>query len=48
MRHNKLLEDIMKPNEVNEVLREYLKHKNTNYAILIDGEWGSGKTYYIR
>lgn len=37
----------MKPNEVNEVLREYLKHKNTNYAILIDGEWGSGKTYYI-
>lgn len=29
-----------------EVLR-YLKDSSYNYAILIDGEWGSGKTYFI-
>lgn len=30
-----------------EVLR-YLRDEAYNYAILIDGEWGSGKTYYVK
>lgn len=30
----------------NEVLR-YLKDRSYNYAVLIDGEWGSGKTYFV-
>lgn len=29
-----------------EVLR-YLKDESYNYAVLIDGEWGSGKTYFV-
>ena len=29
-----------------EVLR-YIDDSSYNYAILIDGEWGSGKTYFI-
>ena len=30
-----------------EVLR-YLKDQTYNYAVLIDGEWGSGKTYFVK
>lgn len=29
-----------------ESIIEYIKRKETNYAIMIDGAWGSGKTYY--
>lgn len=29
-----------------EILR-YLKDRSYNYAVLIDGEWGSGKTYFV-
>lgn len=29
-----------------EILR-YLKDQSYNYAVLIDGEWGSGKTYFV-
>lgn len=32
-------------NKLNEIVLQYLKMK-TNYAIVISGEWGSGKTYY--
>ena len=31
-----------------EVTKKYLKSPNTDYAILINGEWGSGKTFYLR
>ncbi|PFV68696.1 hypothetical protein COL05_29520 [Bacillus sp. AFS059628] len=24
----------------------YIKRENTSYAILLNGEWGSGKTYF--
>ena len=30
-----------------EVIR-YINDKAYNYAILIDGEWGSGKTYFVK
>lgn len=33
---NKLVEEIM----------EYIKTKDTDYAIMINGKWGSGKTYF--
>lgn len=31
-----------------EILNEYLSFKNHDFAILINGEWGSGKTYLIK
>ena len=34
--------------EIVEVVREYLKDSIYNYAILIDGDWGSGKSYFIK
>lgn len=27
---------------------DYLKNKFINYAILIKGEWGSGKTFFVK
>ena len=32
-------------NKLDEIVLQYLKMK-TNYAIVISGEWGGGKTYY--
>lgn len=34
--------------QILEVLKKYINKNETNYAILLDGEWGSGKTYFIR
>ena len=31
-----------------KIIYDYLENKNINYAIMIDGEWGSGKTYFIK
>ena len=31
---------------MNEQVDSYLEKKNTDYALLINGEWGCGKTYY--
>ena len=30
---------------IDEIM-DYVKSKNTDYAIMIDGKWGSGKTYF--
>ena len=30
-----------------EILR-YIDDKSYNYAVLIDGDWGSGKTYFAK
>ena len=32
-------------NELDKVVEQYLK-MDTNYALLITGKWGTGKTYY--
>lgn len=32
--------------EIKEVIQDYLNNKKTDYAILINGQWGSGKTHY--
>lgn len=31
-----------------EELKKYLENDRINYAVLIDGEWGTGKTYFIK
>ncbi len=33
--------------ELNNYIRHYLEEDKTNTAIMLTGEWGSGKTYYI-
>ena len=38
----------LKDEQVLEIIEKYVDKKETNYAILLDGEWGSGKTYFIR
>lgn len=34
--------------EIIEVLEEYINNPKKQYAILIDGEWGCGKTHFIK
>ena len=36
----------MKTKDIKEVIKEYLCTPNTQYALLINGDWGSGKTYF--
>lgn len=31
-----------------ESINEYIQNKNANYAIMLSGEWGVGKTYFVR
>lgn len=38
-------ENILMDNIVKSII-DYIKRENTNYAVMIDGEWGSGKTYF--
>lgn len=33
--------------ELNNCIKHYLKEDKTHTAIMLTGEWGSGKTYYI-
>ena len=33
--------------ELNKIVENYLKAKDTDYAIMINGDWGCGKSYYI-
>jgi MoxR-like ATPase len=34
--------------ELEEIVSDYLKANNTDYAILIKGPWGCGKTYFFK
>ena len=34
----------MTEKQITEEILRYLKDESYNYAVLIDGEWGSGKT----
>lgn len=41
-------DNIINPNiHIQEYLENYLKLLNPEYAILLNGKWGSGKTYFI-
>ena len=33
--------------QIKETINDYIKAKNTDYAIMLNGEWGCGKTYFI-
>ena len=33
--------------EIEQVINRYLEEKETDYAIMITGEWGCGKTYFV-
>ena len=33
--------------KLNEIIIDYLKVKDTDYALMINGKWGCGKTYYL-
>lgn len=34
-------------NEIDKIISDYLQIENTDYAIMINGDWGCGKTYYL-
>ena len=34
--------------EICELILRYIKKENTEYAILMDGKWGAGKTFFIK
>ena len=36
----------MTEKQITEEILRYLKDESYNYAVLIDGEWGSGKTFF--
>lgn len=36
----------MKSKYIEDIFTDYLATKQTNYAILINGSWGSGKTFF--
>lgn len=38
----------MRGEQITEEILRYLKDTTYNYAVLIDGEWGCGKTFYIK
>lgn len=38
----------MKTNELDQIIKDYLTATDTDYAIMINDEWGSGKSYYIK
>lgn len=37
----------MRDDEIKGVIKEYLNNPKAEYAIMIDGAWGSGKTYFL-
>lgn len=34
--------------QLNNTIKNYLDNDKTNSAIMLTGEWGSGKSYYIK
>lgn len=34
--------------EIEQIVADYLQTEQTDFAIMINGDWGSGKTYYIK
>ena len=37
----------MDENDIIGVVREYLEDKENSYALMLTGEWGCGKTYFV-
>lgn len=45
---NKTKQRILTDDEIVEAILHYIDEDLYNYAVLIDGEWGCGKTYFIK
>ena len=45
---NKSKQRILTNDEIIEAILHYVDEDLYNYAVLIDGEWGCGKTYFIK
>lgn len=41
-------EQFLTTDEIVDVVKKYVDDKIFNYAILIDGEWGCGKTFFVK
>ena len=41
------LDMTMTEQQIKDEILRYLRDTSYNYAVLIDGEWGSGKTYFV-
>lgn len=33
--------------KISQIVEDYIEAKDTDYAIMLSGQWGSGKTYYV-
>ena len=44
MGNNKILKD----DDIVNVVIKYIDEDLYNYAVMIDGEWGCGKTYFVK
>ena len=38
----------MTDSQITQEILRYIEDSSYDYAVLIDGEWGCGKTYYIK
>ncbi|CRF33956.1 unnamed protein product [Brachyspira suanatina] len=34
--------------DIENTIKNYLAEENTDYGIMLTGEWGTGKTYYVK
>ncbi len=41
------MEQFLKDDEIIKIINDYFENKNTEYAVMIDGDWGSGKTTFV-
>ena len=32
--------------DIEKVIKDYIKTKNTDYAVMVSGGWGCGKTFF--
>ena len=47
-KHSYEREIIMTDKQIIQEVKNYLADNTYRYAVLIDGEWGSGKTYFVK
>ena len=38
----------LRDKEIIDLLLDYVKDKRYKQAVLIDGKWGTGKTYFVK
>lgn len=40
--------EYLKENEIEQIIINYITKEKSNYAILLDGAWGCGKTFFVK